>query len=150
MNQVTAAAPSLEFNGWYAQASWIITGESRPYNVANGSFSNPKPRIPFSLDSWGSGAWELAGRYSDLDLNDHAGVLGGALPAGGIRGGDQRIFTAALNWYPNSVLKFSLQYENVDIGRIGTIPAGFGHGVLNNAEVGQSFDTFAFRSQISL
>ena len=144
------AAPEVNFDGWYAQASWILTGESRPYNVANGSFSNPKPRIPFSLDGWGPGAWEVVARYSALDLNDHAGVLGAALPAGGIRGGDQRIFTAGINWYPNSVLKFSLQYQNTDIDRIGTIPAGFGHGVLNNAQVGQTFDTFAFRSQISL
>ncbi len=150
IDQVAAGAPNLDFDGWYAQASWIITGESRPYNVANGSFSNPKPRIPFSLDGWGPGAWELAGRYSDLNLNDHAGTLGSALPAGGIRGGDQRIFTAALNWYPNSVLKFSLQYQNTDISRIGTIPAGFGNPVQNNAQVGQVFDTFAFRSQISL
>ena len=150
MDQRTAGAPDLNFDGWYAQASWIITGESRPYNVANGSFSNPKPRVTFSLDGWGPGAWELAARYSDLNLNDRPGVLGSALPAGGIRGGDQRIFTAEINWYPNSVLKFALQYQNTDVNRIGTIPAGFGHGVLNNAQVGQTFDTFAFRSQISL
>ncbi|HVN69525.1 MAG TPA: porin [Candidatus Binatia bacterium] len=150
LQQRAVGAPTLDFNGWYAQASWIITGESRPYNAANGSFSNPKPRIPFSLDGWGLGAWEIAARYSDLDLNDHAGVLGSAVPAGGIRGGDQRIFTAALNWYPNGALKFSLQWQDDQISRIGTIPAGFGHGTLNNAEVGQNFTTFAFRSQIAL
>jgi phosphate-selective porin OprO/OprP len=150
MNQMAAGTPNLNFDGWYVQGSWILTGESRPYNQQNGSFSNPKPRVPFSLDGWGPGAWEVAGRYSDLDLNDHAGVLGGALPAGGIRGGDQRIFTAELNWFPNSVLKFALQYQHTQIDRIGTIPAGFGHGVLNNAQVGQDFDTFAFRSQIAL
>ena len=150
MNQLAAGAPTLDFDGWYAQATWIITGESRPYNTANGSFSNPKPRIPFSIDGWGPGAWELAARYSDLNLNDHAGALGTALPAGGIRGGDQRIFTAEINWYPNSVLKFGLQYQNIDVDRIGTIPAGFGHGVLNNAQVGQRLDTLSFRSQIAL
>jgi phosphate-selective porin OprO/OprP len=150
LNQRAAGAPALNFNGWYAQASWTITGESRPYNVQNGSFSNPKPRVPFSIDGWGPGAWEVAARYSDLDLNDNAGTLGHAVPAGGIRGGDQRVFTAALNWYPNSVLKFSVQWQDIDIGRIGTIPAGFGHGVLSNAEIGQNFDTFAFRSQIAL
>ncbi|MEJ0040857.1 MAG: porin [Rhizomicrobium sp.] len=150
LDQMTAGAPTLDFDGWYAQATWIITGESRPYNVANGSFSNPKPRIPFSVDGWGPGAWELAARYSDLDLNDHAGVLGAGLPLGGIRGGDQRIFTAEVNWYPNNVLKFGLQYQNIDVDRLGTIPAGFGHGVLNNAQVGQRLDTLSFRSQISL
>jgi phosphate-selective porin OprO/OprP len=96
------------------------------------------------------GAWEIAARYSDLDLNDHAGLLGHPVPAGGIRGGDQRIFTAALNWYPNAALKFTLQWQEDQISRIGTIPAGFGHGVLNNADVGQNFSTLAFRSQISL
>ena len=88
--------------------------------------------------------------YSDLDLNDRPGVLGSPVPLGGIRGGDQRIFTAALNWYPNGALKFSLQWQDDQISRIGTIPAGFGHGALPNAEVGQNFNTFAFRSQIAL
>jgi phosphate-selective porin OprO/OprP len=150
MNQAAAGARDLTFNGWYAQAAWEITGESRPYNQQNGSFSNPKPSAPFNLDTWNPGAWELAARYSDLDLNSDAGVLGGALPAGGIRGGDQRVATVELNWYPNNVLKFGLQYQHVEISRIGTIPAGFGHLTLNNAQVGQDFDTFAFRSQVSL
>ena len=150
IDQRTIGARTLNFDGWYLQGTWIITGESRPYNVQNGAFANPKPRIPFSLDGWGPGAWEIAARYSDLDLNDHAGVLGHPVPIGGIRGGEQRIFTAALNWYPNSAFKFSLQWQNDQVSRIGTIPAGFGHGVLNNAEVGQNFSTFAFRSQIAL
>ena len=145
-----AGAPNLNFDGWYVQGTWILTGESRPYNQQNGSFANPKPRVPFSIDGWGPGAWEVAARYSDLDLNDNAGVLGSALPAGGIRGGDQRIFTAELNWFPNNVLKFALQYQHTQIDRIGTIPAGFGHGVLSNAQVGQDFDTLALRSQIAL
>lgn len=150
MDQRAVGAPTLNFVGWYVQGTWLLTGESRPYNAANGAFSNPKPRIPFSLDGWGSGAWEIAARYSDLDLNDHAGLLGHAVPVGGIRGGDQRIFTAALNWYPNAALKFTLQWQQDQINRIGTIPAGFGHGVQNNADVGQNFSTLAFRSQISL
>jgi len=144
------ALPSLGFNGWYAQASWVITGESKGYSTSSASFTAPKPRIPFSLDGWGPGAWELAARYSDLDLNDNEGVPGQALPTGGNRGGEQQIATVALNWYPVSALKFSLQLQNVHINRIGTIPAGFGHGVLNNAKVGQAFDTVTFRSQLSL
>ncbi|MBS0469991.1 MAG: porin [Proteobacteria bacterium] len=150
MDHAAAGSSDLAFDGWYLQGTWILTGESRPYNVANGSFSNPKPRVPFSIDGWGPGAWELAARYSDLDLNDNAGTVGSALPAGGVRGGDQKIATFEINWYPNSALKFALQYQNVNIDRIGTIPAGFGHGVLSNAQVGQRFNTLAFRSQLSL
>ena len=150
IDQRTAGKPELNFNGWYAQASWVLTGESKGYNTSNGAFASPKPRIPFSFDGGGFGAIELAARYSDLDLNDHAGALGQALPANGVRGGEQQIFTAALSWYPVSALKFSMQAQNVHINRIGTIPAGFGHGTLNNANVGQVFNTVALRSQLSL
>lgn len=147
------APGAFDFNGWYAQATWVITGESRNYSTTNGAFSNPKPRVPFSLSGDGWGAWEVAGRFSDMDFNDNAGALGQPIPVGGDRGGDQRIWTFGLNWYPNSVLKFELQYQNVDVGRIGTIPAVAGtggHPAISNAEVGQSFDTIALRSQISL
>jgi phosphate-selective porin OprO/OprP len=133
----------LGFDGWYAEGSWVLTGESRGWSTANAAFTNPKPRENFSLD----GALELAGRYSVLDLNDNEGVIGSALPAGGIRGGDQRIVTVGLNWYPNPVLKFMLQVQNVQISHlngaaaVGTIPA--------NGSLGQNFDTVALRSQIA-
>ncbi len=138
-----AALPSFAFEGWYAQATFMLTGETRNYNMSSAAFSNPKPRIPFSLSGGGWGAWEVATRYSDLDLNDHPGVIGSPLPPDGIRGGDQRIWTAGLNWYPNSVLKFELQYQNVDISRIGTFQN------VANQNVGQTFNTIALRSQIS-
>ena len=144
------AAPTVNFGGWYAQASWVLTGETRGYSASSGSFGSPKPVQPFALDGSGWGAFELAARYSDLDLNDKAGVAGAALPAGGVRGGDQRIMTLGLNWYPNSVVRFELQAQNIQVSRLGTVPAGFGHGVLNNAGAGQAFDTLALRSQFSL
>jgi phosphate-selective porin OprO/OprP len=137
------ALPAYDFDGWYAQAAFVLTGESRNYNGATASFTSPKPRIPFSLAGGGWGAWEIAGRFSDLNLNDNPGTLGHALPTGGLRGGDQRIWSAAVNWYPNSALKFALQYQNVDISRIGTFQG------IANSDVGQSFDTIALRSQIS-
>ncbi len=146
------APGAFDFDGWYGQATWVLTGESRPYSPATGAFTNPKPRVPFSLEGGGWGAWELAGRFSDLNLNDNAGVAGSALPAGGSRGGDQKIVTLGLNWYPNSVLKFELQFQNVDVGRLGTIPAvagAGGHPAIANTQVGQTYDTIAFRSQIA-
>ena len=128
----------LNFDGWYVQGTWIITGESRPYNAANGSFSNPKPRMPFSLDGWGTGRVGSGGALQRPRPQRPCRRAGQRVPAGGIRGGDQRIFTAALNWYPNNVLKFALQWQHTEVNRIGTIPAGFGHGALNNAQVGQT------------
>ncbi|HEY5346832.1 MAG TPA: porin, partial [Rhizomicrobium sp.] len=137
------------FDGWYAQTTWVLTGEQRGYSSASGAFANPKPREPFSLSGGGWGAWEVAARYSDLDLNDNAGVLGSAAPSGGIRGGTQGITTLGLNWYPDNALKFELQFQNIVVSRIGTIPVGGGHGAVSNAQVGQTMDTIALRSQVS-
>ena len=36
------------FTGYYVQGSWLLTGESRRYNPATGSFQNPRPMVPFS------------------------------------------------------------------------------------------------------
>jgi len=65
------------------------------------------------------------------------------LPAGGVRGGEQRIGTIGLNWYPNPVLKFTLQAQNVQASRIGTL------GTTANANIGQNVDTITLRSQLA-
>jgi phosphate-selective porin OprO/OprP len=140
------AIDAHRFRGWYAEGSWVLSGERRGWSTTNAAFTNPRPRANFG-DGQAWGAWELAGRYSTLDLNDHEGRIGSPLPAGGARGGAQRIASIALNWYPNTVLKFMLQFQNVQIGRIGTdtvpVPA------VANADLGQNFDTVALRSQIA-
>jgi phosphate-selective porin OprO and OprP len=134
------------FNGWYAEGSWVLTGESRGWSTANAAFAGPKPRVNFTSEG-GAGAWEVAARYSTLNLNDNEGVLGAALPAGGVRGGEQRIGTIGLNWYPNPVLKFMLQAQTVQVSKIGTntvlVPT------VTNANLGQNYNTVALRSQIA-
>ena len=108
------------FDGWYAEGSWVLTGESRGWSTANAAFSNPKPRVNFT-SSGGAGAhgnWRRATRRSTSTTMK--AWLGAALPAGGVRGGEQRIGTLGLNWYPNPVLKFMLQAQNVQVSKIGT------------------------------
>jgi phosphate-selective porin OprO/OprP len=138
--QRIAGLPNASFDGWYAQASWVLTGEEHQYNPSRGAFDAPKVRDPWSPDRPGLGAWEIAARYSDLDLNDNAGVLGAATPAGGIRGGEQKIWTAGLNWYPNNVIRFLLDYQHADVTRLG------GAG----AAIGQKIDAVSLRAQLSL
>lgn len=50
-------APSLKFQGGYAQAGYVLTGESRTYNAAAAAYHGVKPAHPFSLDGggWGRG-----------------------------------------------------------------------------------------------
>jgi phosphate-selective porin OprO/OprP len=106
------------FNGWYIQASWVLTGELRKYKPDTGSWGAPKPNDSFSLDKPGVGAWELAARYSDLNLDYHAGQAGLTTPLDGIRGGDQRIWSAGINWYPNQVIRLMLDYQHTDVSRL--------------------------------
>ncbi len=147
-----SALSDPHFDGWYAQVSYFLTGEARVYNAATASFATPRPRVNFSLDEGGGwGAFEVAARYDVLDLNDRAGVIGAAAPADGIRGGEQKVWTLGLNWYPNANLKFMLDYERIDVDRIGNIAAVAGpggHAAIDNTDVGQTIDAFALRSQI--
>ncbi len=93
-----APLPSLKFQGGYAEAAYVLTGETRPYNSASASYGGIVPENPFSLTGGGWGAWEIAGRYSTVDLNDRLGLVTG------VAGGRQTIYTLALNWYVNRKL----------------------------------------------
>lgn len=57
------AAPTLAYGAWYAQASWMITGETYGYSRSGGIPTGPQLRK-------GKGAVELAARYSRIDLDD--------------------------------------------------------------------------------
>lgn len=101
-----AAADDLGFDGFYVYGSWFLTGESRVYKGDRGVFDMIVPRYPFSLKAGGAGAWEVALRYSNLDLNDET-----------IRGGEIDDMTVGLNWYVNQYVRLSANYVAVlDIG----------------------------------
>ncbi len=117
------AAHLLDFNGWYVEGGWVMTGEKRSYSPDNMTFSAPDPKAPVP-EGWG--AWELAGRYSDVNLNADAGSPGLPMPAGGVRGGRQRIFSLALNWYPTDKLRFMVQYEDIGLDRLDAAGADIG------------------------
>lgn len=76
---------NLEFGGYAVEAWWNLTGEFRPYSLNGGVFGRLTPARPVA--SGGPGAWQVAVRYSRLDLED-AALSAGALETGSI----------ALNW----------------------------------------------------
>lgn len=83
--------PAVEFDGWYAQAGWMLTGERHSYSPAKEAvFGAITPAKPFSIEKRQWGAWELAARYQAIDLND-ANVQGGRMDG----------YTAGINWYLN-------------------------------------------------
>ena len=120
---------SADFDAWYLQASWVITGEAYRYDIKKAAYSGVKPSNPFGFGKGGTGAWEIAARYSSADLND---------TSAGIAGGQQDIITVGLNWYVNNNLRFMLNYLNVDVkNRGGVLNPNFGH------------DAVALRTQFS-
>jgi phosphate-selective porin OprO and OprP len=132
-------APTLGFNGGYAEVAYVLTGEPIPYNESRAAFASPTPDRPFSLKNGGWGAWELAARFSTVDLNSHVVPGLAQTTTGGVYGGQQTIYTVGLNWFPNDNLRFMLDFYFADINRLNT--AG-------TTQIGQRFAAIALRSQL--
>ncbi|CAN7276747.1 porin [Phenylobacterium sp. LjRoot219] len=140
-SSLTAAASPFDpsFTGWYVQGAYALTGERHIWAAANGGFRGIRPDKAFNPKKNTWGAWELAARYSVLDLNDEDGAPGRAAPSGGIRGGEQKITTVGLNWYPNSVVRFLLDYQFVDVNRLSA----------TGGDLGENVDIVSFRTQVA-
>jgi phosphate-selective porin OprO/OprP len=92
------------------------------------------------------GAWELAMRYSVLDLNYRENDL----PAlGSIRGGEQEILSLGLNWYLNPAVSMQFSYRNVSVDRTSPGGAAFGAGATPalGVQVGQDLNIYSLRTQ---
>ncbi len=99
--QVGAASAELENTAWQATASYVLTGEDAGYRGV------VKPSNPFSPGKGGWGAWELAGRYGELEIDDGAFPLF-ADPVVSAR--RAKTWTLGVNWYLNSNLKLVVNY----------------------------------------
>jgi len=144
------AAPGVsdpDFSGYYVEGSWILTGEKRKFNPNTFAFDAPPVDHPFSIADGTWGAFELAGRYSVADLNYHEGTGGLAPSADAVRGGEQTIVAAALNWYPNTFVRLMLDYQHVHIDRLSPSAATFGTPA--GAQIGQRYHVVSLRSQFS-
>lgn len=113
---------SINTSAFYVFGSYFLTGESRNYDLGSGTFDRPRPNKNFRGKEGGPGAWELAARYSHIDLNDAS-----------IRGGEQDDITLGLNWYLNQNTKFMLNYIRADI---------------DNDTVNGNLDIFMTRTQV--
>ena len=92
---------TYNFSGWYAQASWFLTGESRKYKAKSAVFSRVKPLKP--VDKGGYGAVEVALRVTQLDLSDKDE-----------NGGKERDLSLDVNWYLKSNLRLMAEYTYAD------------------------------------
>lgn len=111
------------FHGGYIYIAYFLTGEHQPYKRSLGKLDRPKPIENFFLvdrlcggygNGWG--AWQVAARYSYIDLTD-----------ADITGGVQNNLTLALNWWWNDRSRLMLNYiwgRIEDRGPIGGFATG--------------------------
>ncbi len=85
--------------GGYSQVGFFLTGEHRPYDRKAGAVDRVIPFHSLAKCGQGIGAWEIAARWSYLDLTDNQ-----------IQGGDMQNLTFGLNWYANPNCKCVFNY----------------------------------------
>ena len=96
------------FYGTYAYVSYFLTGENRPYNRKMGVFDRVRPYENFFRVrtgdgdvATGRGAWEIAYRFSYIDMLD------GLKTTGAGRAADH---TVGVNWYLNPYTRVMCNY----------------------------------------
>lgn len=99
------------FDSYYGELAYAFTGESKNYLPSLGKFDRivPKHKLDPKNGHWG--AWQVAGRWSEADLN---GV--------NIRGGHLRDFTLGLRWIPHKHLLFMANYVHAYTDRFAPTP----------------------------
>ncbi len=111
-NTFQATNNNAYFHGWYAYASYFITGEHRPYNKTpspsdyQATFGRVIPNCNFNPRNGGYGAWEVAFRVSQLDVDGSNA---------GINGGFETDYTAGINWYLNPNVMVKLNFVHAEV-----------------------------------
>jgi phosphate-selective porin OprO/OprP len=101
----------VTFDALSISAGMFLTGESRPYKGS--FFGRVKPKKNWGEEG-GNGAWEVAARWSTIDLND-----------GAIEGESMDIITLGVNWYmnPNTRIMLNVNFIDPDAEDTGKVHA---------------------------
>jgi phosphate-selective porin OprO/OprP len=108
-----------ELDGFYVEASYFLTGEHRAYKRSAAAFDRVRPADNFDA-SGGWGAWQIAARYSQVDLAD--GNLSTIYDADLTPDPDDvnlarelDNIAVGLNWYLNPNVRVMLNYVYSDL-----------------------------------
>ena len=130
---------NAQFNGWYAQASYMILGENRKYSPGDAEFGPMKVRQK-------GGNLEIAARVSTINMNDWHDSRAY------ITGGEATALSASLNWYPISNVVIGANYTFMNNDKYadskGQITAG-GKPLKTARPDGIDFCVFQLRTLIS-
>lgn len=102
------AGTEFEFDGYYVDAFWTLTGEPRNYRGNTASFGAMAPRHPVS--EGGAGLWMVGARYDFVDLSD-------APTGAATTRGEQTSYGIGLDWIPVDHVRFKLNYTSSEMDR---------------------------------
>ncbi len=92
------AGADVDADGVYLLATYTLTGEPRQFKASSSKLDKIKPSHPY-------GAWELVAKYEDGEVAIDNNPNGDA---------EYDIMTLGINWYPNTNLRFSMNYLMTD------------------------------------
>lgn len=119
----SAEAADPTFFGGEIILSYVLTGESKPYNATGGNIYGFVPVAkPVLKGGWGT--WEAVLRISTLDLTD-----------GNLQGGKFWRITPMVNWYLSKYLRLEFAY---------------GYGILDRYQLKGATQFFQSRMQFSI
>lgn len=101
---IDSGGSERRISGWYAQASWVLAGKPRSYEMDSATWGGPQPEGGFDPPAGQWGAVDVGLRFSSVDLNDRD-----------LRGGRQRIWSAGLAWWPVERLALQAVYQYVQV-----------------------------------
>ena len=122
-NYASLAQPSsleIPFSGFYVASGYFLTGEE----VERRTRVKPKkPLIPVNKDEpRGLGAWELAGRVSQLELGDK--IFTGGFADSRLWSNSATTTELGMNWYWNEFMKVYMFWLHADFGDPVTVTPG--------------------------
>ncbi|MEH6604736.1 MAG: porin [Pseudomonadales bacterium] len=115
MKQPQYDDPTLD--GYHVTASWLLTGEVRPYNKRVGIFGGVPIARDVNHNGWG--ALEMSTRFSHLDLSEAPGPDDSD-------SGKMDIWSLGVNWWLSPYLNVNLNYRYITLDRFGE--EGKSHG----------------------
>ncbi|MSP86738.1 MAG: hypothetical protein EXR38_03720 [Methylotenera sp.] len=138
---INGSIMGADVNTWYAEALWILTGESYADAYKKGAFGTLKPKSEFNMDTGtGYGLWEVGFRVDSFDVNNTYNTGSGksrfqgttntwttgkidectysssgastTLIDGGNCGGGAKSYTAGIKWVMNPNMLVKLNYTH--------------------------------------
>jgi phosphate-selective porin OprO/OprP len=91
----------LQNRAWDISGSWLLTGEDASYGAV-------VPKHPFDPKRGQWGAWQVVGRYAQLDVDNNAFPL---FANPNTSASKAQAWSAGLNWYLNRNIRFNASFS---------------------------------------